>query len=102
MRYLLSDLTITENPVDYIIDLIKVNFVLDVAQFPSMGIGVHRRVSSANKTVAMDVIASDVTSFISKLVGQGFNVSLQNIEMDGSAFVITMRYEGETFNFTLE
>jgi len=102
MKYLLSDLTLTESKIDYIIDLIKVNFVLDVSQFPQLGVGVHKRVSSANKVVVMDTIAADVASFVSNLVTQGFDVSLQGIQMDGNSFVITMRYDGEEFNFTLE
>lgn len=101
MKYLLSDLSITESEYDYVIDLIKVYFSLESIEIPQLEIGVHRRITDINRALIEDSIASDISSFISNLSNQGINISMKSLSSFQDMVKVTLVYEGTEIKFTL-
>lgn len=102
MKYLLSNLEITDSVVDYILDLIKVYFVVESSQIPQMNIGVHKRIDNSNKNVVLDTVSLDVSNFVSLLSNQGILVSVNSIDLVDGSIEIKLSYNDEIINFTLE
>ena len=102
MKYLLSNLEITDSVIDYILDLIKVYFVVESSQIPQINIGVHKRIDNSNKNVILDTISLDVSNFVGLLSSQGILVSVNSIDLVDGSVEIKLSYNDEIINFTLE
>lgn len=101
MKYLLSDLTITESVLDYVTDMIKVYFSLDKLDVPSMDIGIDQRIPESVSLIAYDKITTEVSEFINVVGGYGIKLSNPKVVSDGSTFNISFDLDNEPIKFRL-
>lgn len=102
MKYLLSNLELTESEYEYILDSIKVYFSLDSLEIPYINLGTQTRIPTLDLSVSRDLIATDVTKFLSKLGDEGINVTLRNISNEGNSFLIELDYQDSPIKFALK
>jgi hypothetical protein len=102
MRYLLSDLRITDSVVEYIKDCIKVYFNVDSSELPHLHVGIRRYLPTRDSAVLGDLISEDVTKFIEMLHRQDIDVELLGVEVSGSTYTVSIKYQEVKLEVNIE
>jgi hypothetical protein len=102
MQYLLSNMKFTSSKLEYARDFIMVYFSIDSLEIPQMNIGVSRRTDGESESIVDDLVASDISSFITKAAQYGLNFSLVSYSRSYDTYNVTLTLDGvDEINFTL-